>query len=392
MSVADHLDRGEEVSEEETVYDKYVVGKERVLELLGVAFKEKFRIEVQIGNQAKLFFTDVIDHLPEPIQEVNDEGQLVTVEPDYIPLSYLNEMEYVLLRGVKPAIGNAHLKKIGDRKLLIRFFSGLNALEAEVDFQGFVQVRLENAVKIGFPEQFGVILKRRHFRFPIPLETKLALSATIKNTMVNRYSSPHVADICAGGLSFTHPFRSEVFKTDAVVNLVLRLPGAFYLKVDGFVRSNAPVTSKMVVQSKGKCHRDDSVCGVQFDLEDGAVEAKVGEIVAFLQAENIKDNVKEDPLEISSSLMFVDDPADAPPPREKEPPKEKKKAKEPLKKKPAAKKKGLFDGLIGGSGKSKKKAPPKPAPKAKAASKKKKSGKATQLDDLMNLKKKKSLF
>lgn len=266
--------------------DEVIDSPKRIVRALDKAALEEELIEVQINRRTRIFYSQVRDHLP-PLIEREEDGETKMVEPPYEPRSYLDKAKYFLIEPLVPALGNVQVRTA--EKVLFRFFQGVKAVEAEVDFLGIEQVRGEPTIKLSFPEEMTVLRKRRHFRAKV--EEELEFTAFIeKEVQEEKEGSAPVPpmpvktlDLSVGGFSFCTAFDADVLPVDQKLVVTLKpLSGGADLLFSGYVRNMAKATPK-----EG-CGSDVNRCGVQFDIPTEQTALRLEELVAEVQRVHIQ--------------------------------------------------------------------------------------------------------
>ena len=74
---------------------------ERILSYLQTAFFEEHLLEVQIDQSTRVFFTNLLDDLPDLI-DYSEDDDLLLVEPDYETGSYLKKNDSLVLTPLTP--------------------------------------------------------------------------------------------------------------------------------------------------------------------------------------------------------------------------------------------------------------------------------------------------
>lgn len=251
-----------------------------IQELLEKALLGEENVEIQISQRTRVFFTQLLDHLPELMEIPKPSGEITYRDPPYPVCAYLKERDHLLIAPMEPSIGNAHIRSC--EGLTLRFFQGVNAIEGEVAFQKVLAVRGEPAIQIGYPTQFKVYRKRRHFRADVTMgmEVRVVLSRP------GVHKETRLFDISAGGASVQiGPDEVVKFPTGEAVTVTIAPQGeAPEFEVKGFIRNHmdAPV-------AVGKRRREKRfLCGVQFDLMDNRTAMRIDELVAGIQREKLK--------------------------------------------------------------------------------------------------------
>lgn len=295
-------------------YDSVVEDPMQIIKMFELAYMDEEQLEVLIGGQVRLHFAPLVDHVPDPTpvldedgeQMIDEEGELLFKKKMYVKLSYFKEMERIILEPLVPATGNLALRKIADADCLLRFYNGVKSLEFPVVFQKFIQVEKQPALQFSFPTKMGVIQKRRHYRVKMrPVDQiVIQISSEILPTF-----TPKLVDISSGGLAVCQNLAADKWPVGSQIQVRIRGDQGEFIKVDGYLRNNRPVTRKMA--KTGLCHLRDTIFGIQFDLSDRTKEQRINELVYRLQQAYIArlKELMEPVAEFSSNLIM------APPPK-----------------------------------------------------------------------------
>ncbi|MEO5364984.1 MAG: PilZ domain-containing protein [Magnetococcus sp. WYHC-3] len=250
--------------------------------------REEERLELQIGHQVRVFFTQVAPELPNtpPPGEGAESAAAPPQEVPAAPLSagdgagYLQRGEFLLLEPLAPANGNLILRQHPGATVQLRFFQRTDAVETWVAFQEVVQSGDRPALKVSFPRCLGRIRQRRHYRVRAIAGAELRLKVRGAD-----FPPPgaelRVLDMSAGGMAFFHELEGEGLALETPLRLTLQPPTAAPLELTALVRNDKPATRKMI--HAGLCGPRGRVCGVQFDIPDQARETWIGAEVARLQ-------------------------------------------------------------------------------------------------------------
>ncbi|MBF0369287.1 MAG: hypothetical protein HQL52_07525 [Magnetococcales bacterium] len=336
-------------------HEEIVTNGEKIETLLRYCLEEGVRVEVELGERVRLYHTTMTDHLPELVEESDEEGNTTYKEAvPYEPFSYLASRDRLVLDSLTPETGNQELMDSADPELMIRFFQGNNAVEGEVSFQKAIQIRGDKALLLSYPTKLRLVEKRRYFR--VLVRHFLNVTLTVKGQGIKAFK-PSVYDVGAGGLAFCHEINDKDFPLGMTLQLTLGIPGEDEVQVDAFVRRHYPVNPKIAAQRQ--CRLKDTVCCVQFDLQNRRIESIIGQSVTRLQQKYLSQKARDmGPMDMGHNLKFRSNRDD--------PSKSKYKAEGKSGKK-AAKKGAWLNNLLGSK---------KPAAKKATATTKPASGKA----------------
>lgn len=245
--------------------------KNEIVPYLQTMFFEEHLVEVQAAQTTRVFFGQVLDEDPNMLEE-GEEDEIVDVEQEYEPGSYLKKAESFLLTPLTPAIGNAHIRNAG--RIIVRFFSGTIAIELGCSFLEQTMLGENPALRFKFPVIGRVNRGFRNFRAKVSSDTeakaliRLSSSKQIKEVLTN------IVDISVGGLAFEVPEDFADLQIDQSLSLAIKVHSLSELQVNGNVRHITKVRDK-----KGYI----TTCGIQFDLESRALAADLENITATVQ-------------------------------------------------------------------------------------------------------------
>ncbi|MBF0189047.1 MAG: PilZ domain-containing protein [Magnetococcales bacterium] len=283
-------------------YLEEVTEATRIRDFIKYALVGEERVEIQLGKQVRVFYTQFVDQIPEPVEEIGDDGEAKLVQPYYPSLSYLHDLTHVLVEPILPVKGTLLLRKFPRVGLTMRFFNGEHRVEAKMRLRGMVTVEGRKMLKLSFPKRVELREARRHFRVPVTHYFKLALD--VQSGRVDR-TTVTIRDLSLGGLSFCHGLDLEQLPQESKLQCILTIPDEPIIKAMAYVRNHSPVTKKMAQQRR--CRISHTICGLQFDMTDAKLENRLSDIVGRLQLEYI-GKLKQDmePYDIPTTLVWKD--------------------------------------------------------------------------------------
>lgn len=250
-----------------------------ILDLLEKMLLGEENVEIQLNDRTRVFFTQFLDHLPELLEIPNPTtGEITYREPPYRSCFYLRDKDHLLIAPLEPPIGNAHIRS--SEGVTFRFFQGVNAVEGEVAFQKVLAVRGEPAIQIGYPANFRVYRKRRHFRADVTMGVQVMVRAMRPGLK----KEGRLFDISAGGASFEIlPEDRDKYPLGEMLTLTVLQDEDESFQVKGYIRNvyDAPVSTG------GRRRVKRLLCGVQFDLPDSRTAMRIDELVAGIQREKL---------------------------------------------------------------------------------------------------------
>ena len=247
-----------------------------ILPYLQTALIDEKIIEVEIDNLTRVYFSRLYDEFP-PLEEQEQDGQIILVEPEYTPAEYLREMAYVNSWPLEPALGNLTIRR--SRIILFRIFTASYAVELGTYFRGLADVRDVPVLRFEYPVIGRIVRGTRSYRAKVP--GTMDLTAKIMNLKEEVAMVTTVADISARGMAFKItkdqlPLVAE--NEDKIIEISIEKN--IMVKITGNIRHISKIRG-----NKGT----DYQCGVQFDLETRAIAGKVEAVVAQVQRAHLKE-------------------------------------------------------------------------------------------------------
>lgn len=297
--------------DEAVVFDDIITDPEEIRNQLELLLLEEERIELEADGEVRLYFSYLKDSPPESAAS----GDPKSSDSTSAPFSYLRKREYLLIDPVVPRLGNAKILK--SQQLLIRFFNGVHQVTAEITFAGVKEGNDGTKhIMLSYPQQLGVIRRRRHHRTKLSPNTRTFLSVQIGEhpPWVSKF-----VDISLGGVSFCSP-QPESLPINESIHLILHDGEGSELAVDAFVRQHLPPGA-----GKGVCSNTNGPCGVQFDILNVAMQDRLAYFSNQAQREYLAWlRQKRERLGVGTRLLHLEShqPEDAhggSPPRQEEP-------------------------------------------------------------------------
>lgn len=246
-----------------------------VLPYLQSALLDDRILEVEIDGLTRVYFTRLYDALP-PLEEMVEEDEVIAAEPEYAPAEYLKEMTYFLSLPLEPAMGNIVVRN--SQKVIFRLFTSSYAVELGASFDRLSDVRGERVLRFNFPVIGRVVRGSRVFRAKVPEE--MSLRANLKGLNNNEIIGAVIVDVSAQGLGVKITKEQQpLVKEDEIRPIEILFEGKVLAEVNGKVRH--------ITKIRGKAGSD-YICGLQFDLETGALARKIEVVVAQVQRAHLK--------------------------------------------------------------------------------------------------------
>lgn len=257
--------------------EQILFGPGKILPYLQTVFFEEHLAEIQIDLSTRLFCAHLLDDLP-PLEESEDNGEVVFLEPDYEPGSYLKKLETFILTPLTPGIGNARVRS--SKQVVLRYFSGTVAIELGCSFQQLDVVREMPVLRFNYPVIGRVTKNYRLYR--------VKTIATVEAHVCVQTSGPsegpeichQIVDISAMGVAFQTQSEKSPYEIGDNLKCTVRVKGIGELTVYGSVRRVAKVRQK---------YSYTNICGIRFDLETRALAAQIEQLAAAIQRLHIRE-------------------------------------------------------------------------------------------------------
>ncbi|NGZ26864.1 MAG: hypothetical protein G8345_08240 [Magnetococcales bacterium] len=249
-----------------------IESQQQIVRILQKAAVEEQTVEVQINQRTRLFFSVMMDQLPDLLESVDPQGVPVLVEPEYRPFSYLDNKTHLLISPLYPAIGNAQIRS--SESVLIRFFDGVKSYEADLVFANTAFVRGEPGIALTFPVTLNLFRRRRFFRADLPANIDLKLQVKVGK---NPPSLVRLMNISPGGLAFCGEHEAEALPLESQVGLILESNEVPSFQITGIIRSCSRTSPK------DGCPLFPNRFGVQFELLTEQMARRIEEVTAYAQ-------------------------------------------------------------------------------------------------------------
>lgn len=245
-----------------------------VLPFLQSALLDDKVLEVEIDGLTRVYFSRLCDDLP-PLDEFEEE-EVILEEPEYAPAEYLKEMTHFLSLPLEPALGNISVRN--SQKVIFRLFTTSYAVELGTSFDRLAEVRGERTLRFDFPVIGRIVRGTRQFRAKVPKE--MSLHANLRGEKNIEILGAVVVDISAKGIGIKiADEQQQLLKEDEIRPIEIVSEDSLLVEL------NVKVRHVTKIRRKGG---SDYVCGLQFDLETGALASKVEAAVAQVQRAHLK--------------------------------------------------------------------------------------------------------
>lgn len=250
---------------------------EQILPYLQTIFFEEHLVELQCDQSTRIFFSRMVDDLPDP-EEHEEENTLIVVEEEYESGSYLKKHESFLLTPLTPPIGNARVRSC--QQVVLRFFSGTVAVELGCTFRQQDVVNTIPVLRFDYP-LIGRI--NRNYR---PFRVKAVSTVDAYVTLKKEYP-PFTAgqefrfvDVSAMGMAFEVNGSLHPFTVGDMIHFGVQVQGVTNLDICGSIRHISKIRDR---------HGYKNICGVQFDLETRSLAAEIEKLAAAIQRLQLRE-------------------------------------------------------------------------------------------------------
>ena len=253
-----------------------IVDPAKLVNLLQSCLHDEAVIEVQFDDLTRVFFCRVLDHRPE-LEEIESDGVVMLVEPEYTKGEYLNEKDHLVITPVEPSIGNFLICSVG--RVLLRLLGSRCAFEFGCFFEEKIRVRGMPVLQCSFPLLARQVKGARAYRAKIPKEMELFIHVERQGRRENFSTCP--MDISVNGMMFVDPFGKYTdLREEEKIRLAMYWPRGRSLKVNARVAHVSQLRDKSGIQY---------CCGIQFDLATRALARDIELLVAGVQRRRLRE-------------------------------------------------------------------------------------------------------
>ena len=258
--------------------EQILFGPEKILPYLQTIFFEEHLAEIQIDQSTRLFFAHLLDDLPSLLEAHDDNGEIVFLDPDYEPGSYLKKLETFILTPLTPGIGNARVR--ASKQALLRYFSGTVAIELGCSFQKLDVVREMPVLRFNYPVIGRVTKNYRLYRVKTIATVEAHVCVQPSGSSEGTEICHQIVDISAMGVAFQTQSEKSPYEIGDNLKCTVRVKDIGELTVYGSVRRVAKVRQK---------YSYTNICGIRFDLETRALAAQIEQLAAAIQRLHIRE-------------------------------------------------------------------------------------------------------
>ncbi len=249
------------------------------LPYLQTAFFGEQICELEIVGLTRVYFCKIWDHLPELQEDVDEEGNVSLVEPDYLPGDYLKKTSHLILSPLEPGIGNYHI--LDSRRIILRTFSstGTTGIEFGISFVGRIHVRDRICLHFSFPNIAVISSGVRSFRATVSGKFKVEVQIPIIKKEEPYLATMH--NISTKGMAFlVEKNHQEHLRIGRKFEIEILAPKHKPIKVVCDIRHISKVRDKKIIQYR---------CGVRFDLTSRSLANDIERLMTKVQRIHLKE-------------------------------------------------------------------------------------------------------
>ncbi len=261
---------------EGSTHYELLIENRQILPFLQTLFFEERLIEVHLDQGTRLFYATLWDHRPE-LEEQEQDGETVFVEPEYQDGAYLQDMGHLVISPLEPVAGNIKVRL--SCAILLSFYTGTNAVELGTKFLRADTIRGESVLLFEYPSIGRIVRNNRPFRAKITPEFEIIAHVCHRDNSENTLDCD-IVDISSHGLALSNDCLMEQFEVGDPVALTILSPFNEPIEINGTIRHFAKIRTK-----KGNIN----ISGVQFDLETRALATLIEELFARVQRSFIRN-------------------------------------------------------------------------------------------------------
>ena len=253
-----------------------IIDPGKIVNLLQSALHDEAIIEVELDELTRIFFCRILDHTPE-LEEVETDGVVMLVEPEYTKAEYLGEQDHVVITPLEPSIGNFLISTV--HRVLLRILSSKCAFELGCFFVQKIRVRGMPVLQCSFPKVVRQVKGARAYRAKIPKEMELLVHVKRQGKREPFATCP--IDISVEGMLLVDPSgKYTTLQEEEKIRLELYWPKGRSLKVSARIIHVSQLRDKEGIQY---------CCGIQFDLATRSLARNIELLVAGVQRRRLRE-------------------------------------------------------------------------------------------------------
>ncbi len=253
-----------------------LVHRNDILPYLQTALIDDKVVEVELDGDSQIYFTRLKDDLPDPVEEVQDDGSIILVEPEnYSEGDYLLSKKHLVTLPVEPGLGNFHLRN--SHNLILRMFTNNFGIEMCTSFESQIKVRGLPVLRLKFPRLARIVRNAREYRTKVPDEMEFIATFELED---DKSLDTTVVNISRKGIAFSlNKEEQGLFVQDQELYCKLLIDEELLAMMKGRVIHHSKVR---------KQSRIEYLCGIEFDFETRTSSAVIESIVASVQRAHLK--------------------------------------------------------------------------------------------------------
>ncbi len=268
------------VSQTEKAFDEDEIqmlsGKENITPYLQTALLEEHLIEVDIAHLTRDFFTLITDEDAEALdQRLKKENSGMTSSLEIG--EYLKESDFFLTSPLSPGMGNVSIRHY--KTAVLKYYTGTQAVELGCTLREVQSATKKPCLVFNFPKIGRVIRGFRSFRVKV-LSSVDAKVSILGDDICPAFTNCQLEDLSVSGVGFLIPEDKPALDIGQVVRVRVDIEGCGEFSINGLIRRLVPVRNGQGMNT---------ICGLQFDLETGAMAKTVELMVTAVQRLHLRE-------------------------------------------------------------------------------------------------------
>ena len=249
---------------------------EDIIPYLQTALLEEHLIEVDIGQLTRDFFTQITDD--EPNGNGIDTGQeSLRLAGDQETGGYLKNSDFFLTSPLSPGMGNVSIRHY--KSAILKYFTGTTSIELGCTLRQAVNAADKPCLMFDFPKVGRVLKGFRSFRVKV-LSSVDAKVNILGHEQFSVRQDFQLEDISVSGVGFMVSGDIPPFEIGEKFKVRVSVEGCGHFEMNGVIRRVVPLRSGTSFNH---------ICGMQFDLETGAMAKTVELMVTAVQRLHLRE-------------------------------------------------------------------------------------------------------
>ena len=268
------------ISQTENAFDEDEIqvlsGKENITPYLQTALLEEHLIEVDIAHLTRDFFTLITDEDAEALdQRLESENSGMSSSLEFG--DYLKESDFFLTSPLSPGMGNVSIRHY--KTAVLKYYTGTQAVELGCTLREVQSATKKSCLVFNFPKIGRVIKGFRSFRVKV-LSSVDAKVSILGDDGCPSFTHCQLEDLSVSGVGFLIPEEKPALDIGQVVRVRVDIEGCGEFSINGLIRRLVPVRNGQGMNT---------ICGLQFDLETGAMAKTVELMVTAVQRLHLRE-------------------------------------------------------------------------------------------------------